>query len=243
MRSTTSVAMKTAENPAETTEPESAGRIRAIVCDYGGVLTNPLAETYAHLSQTTGVSLWEIGAALAYATERDGVQPMSELEVAKISEREFCDRIESALLATSGRELELTGFRETWFAGRTPNTPFINYLRTVRARGYRLALLTNNVLEWEPLWRATIPVDELFCLVVNSAEEGVRKPDPVIYRTTLERLGIPASDSLFVDDVEENCVAAEHAGLSYVRFETTEQAIEQIERHLATDSRLLRTTR
>jgi putative hydrolase of the HAD superfamily len=207
------------------------------------VLTNPLAETYAHFSQTSGVSLREIGAALAYAVEHDGVHPMSELEVAKISEREFCDRLERALLATSGRTLEITDFSQRWFAGRTPNKPFIDYLRTVRARGYRLALLTNNVLEWEPLWRATIPVDELFCLVVNSAEEGVRKPHPAIYQTTLERLGLPASDCLFVDDVEANCVAAEHAGMSYVRFETTEQAIEQIERHLATDSRLLRTTR
>ena len=242
MQSTNST-MTTAEITGGVADSAGAGPLRAIVCDYGGVLTNPLAETYAHISRTTGVSLWEIGAALAHATERDGVHPMSELEVAKISEREFCDRIESALLVTSGREIELTGFRERWFDGRSANTPFIDYLRTVHARGYRLALLTNNVLEWEPLWRATIPVDELFCLVVNSAEEGVRKPDPAIYLTTLERLGLPAADCLFVDDVEQNCAAAEQVGMTAVRFESTEQAIAQIERRLAADLSSSKSTR
>ena len=66
----------------------------------------------------------------------------------------------------------------------------IDFVRELRGRGVRAALLTNNVREWEPLWRAKLPeVDELFEVVVDSAFVGLRKPDPAIYELTLERLG------------------------------------------------------
>ena len=67
-------------------------------------------------------------------------------------------------------------------------------------------MLTNNVREWEPLWRAKLPVDEIFETVVDSAFVGMRKPDHEIYELTLDRLdGIDAEECLFVDDIELNC--------------------------------------
>jgi putative hydrolase of the HAD superfamily len=213
--------------------PSDGRTLHALVVDYGGVLTNPLAETFASFGQATGLSPQEIAGAMAHAAQRDGAAPMADLETARISERVFLDRLESALYATTGRVLDLGNFRDTWFAGRTANAPFITYLRSVRERGYRLALLTNNVIEWEQLWRATVPADDLFDLVVNSAEEKVRKPDPVIYERTLARLGLPGSACLFVDDVEENCAAAERTGMPTIQFETNEQAIADIELRLA----------
>ena len=63
-------------------------------------------------------------------------------------------------------------------------------MRELRQRGYRLAICTNNVREWEPLWRAKLPVDEIFDVVVDSAFVGFRKPEPAIYQLTLERLGV-----------------------------------------------------
>ena len=55
-----------------------------------------------------------------------------------------------------------------------------------------MAMLTNNVREWEPLWRTMLPVDEIFETVVDSAFVGYRKPEPQIYEITLERLGLSA---------------------------------------------------
>ena len=80
----------------------------------------------------------------------------------------------------------------------------IEFIRELRARGLRAALLTNNVREWEPLWRAKLPeVDELFEVVVDSAFVGLRKPDPEIYALTLERLGgVSPEDCVFVDDLD-----------------------------------------
>ena len=50
-------------------------------------------------------------------------------------------------------------------------------------------MLTNNVREWEPLWRPMLPVDEIFETVVDSGFVGCRKPESKIYALTLERIG------------------------------------------------------
>ena len=111
----------------------------------------------------------------------------------------------------------------------------IELMRDLKAAGYRMALLTNNVREWEPLWRAMLPVDEIFELVVDSAFVGIRKPEPEIYELTLERLGggIGARECLFVDDVEDNVAAARQLGMTAVQFRSNDQAIAEIEAALA----------
>ena len=83
-----------------------------------------------------------------------------------------------------------------------------------------MALLTNNVREWEPLWRAMLPVDEIFELVVDSAFVGMRKPDHEIYELTIERLGdgVEAAQCLFIDDIEVNIAAARELGMSAVHY-------------------------
>ena len=90
-------------------------------------------------------------------------------------------------------------------AGLDPNPALFACYRELHARGFRIAMLTNNVREWEPHWRAELPVDEIFELVVDSGFVGVRKPDPAIYALSLERLGLPAEACVFVDDLEANC--------------------------------------
>ena len=105
-------------------------------------------------------------------------------------------------------------------------------MRELRGRGLRAALLTNNVREWEPLWRAKLPeIDELFEVVVDSAFVGLRKPDPEIYDAharAARRRGRP-SDCVFVDDIDVNCEAARALGMAAVRFVNAEQAIPEIE--------------
>ena len=80
------------------------------------------------------------------------------------------------------------GFREIYFEALQPNEPMIELMREVKRSGRRMALLTNNVREWEPLWRSMLPVDEIFELVVDSGFVGMRKPDPPIYELTIARL-------------------------------------------------------
>ena len=207
-------------------------RIEAIISDFGGVLTSPLLDSFAALQDSSGISLDALGKAMGAIRERDGVHPLFELETGRTTESAFLEQLSNALSAGRGARTELHGFGERYFANLHPNERLIDYMRELHDRGYRTAICTNNVREWEPLWRAKLPVDEIFDVVVDSAFVGIRKPDPGIYEITLERLGVPAQATLFVDDVELNCHAARELGIEAVWFRDTEQAIEDIERAL-----------
>jgi putative hydrolase of the HAD superfamily len=202
--------------------------IRAVISDFGGVLTSPLVGSFLKFQEHSGVSLEKLGNAMAeLARESDGEHPLFRLEKGLISEAEFLRQLGEAL---GGVELE--GFGERYFEHLHPNEEMIELMRRLRDRGLRMALLTNNVREWEPLWRAKLPdIDEIFEVVVDSAFVGMRKPEPGIYQLTLERLGdgVSAADCLFVDDIEANCEMAVELGMTAVHYREPEQAIREIE--------------
>ncbi len=207
-------------------------RIEAVISDFGGVLTSPLLDSFAAFQDLSGISIESLGTAMMAVAARSGANPLFELETGRMSEQEFLRAISDALTEQLGRPVELHGFGERYFEHLHPNERMIAYMRELKRRGYKLAICTNNVREWEQLWRAKLPVDEIFDVVVDSGFVGVRKPEPRIYELTLERLQVPASAALFVDDIELNCTAARELGLGAVWFQSTEQAIEDIERAL-----------
>ena len=203
-------------------------RVEAVISDFGGVLTTPLLHTFAAIQEEHGLDAGDLGRALRRAAERDGAHPLYELECGRMTEDDFMDRLRAQLREDLGREVGLDSFAERYFAGLERNEPMIALLTELRDRGLRLALLTNNVREWEPRWRAMLPVDELFDVVVDSAFVGLRKPDPAIYRLTCDRLGVAPERCAFVDDVEVNCTAAAELGMAAVWFRDTPQAIADL---------------
>ncbi len=204
-------------------------RIEAIISDFGGVLTSPLLESFTALMDSSGISLESVGKAMAAISERDGANPLVELETGRITETAFMRAMSDEISAQSGKDVELHGFGERYFEHLHPNERVIDYMRELRGRGYKMAICTNNVREWESRWRAMLPVDEIFEVVVDSAFVGARKPEPRIYEITLERLGASAESALMIDDVEVNCEGARRLGITAVRFRSSEQAIEEIE--------------
>ncbi len=207
--------------------------IRAVISDFGGVLSSPLGPAFAAVQAQSGVPSEELGAAIARLAERDGRHPLWELECGRMTEHDFLDLVGREVEAAVGHPVEMHSFATRYFAALGTNHAMVDYLRGVAARGYRMAILTNNVREWEPRWRSMLPVDEIFELVVDSAFVGLRKPDPAIYELTCERLGIPPEACLFIDDVDHNCAAASELGLTAVHFRTTNQAIEESEAALS----------
>lgn len=200
--------------------------VRVIVSDFGGVLTNPLEEAFFAWQAETGIALEDLGNAMLAAGEELGENPLYKLERGEISEAEFERVVERHLRARVGDDTtEFVDFAEFYFGQLSPNEPFLDYLRGYKAGGGRLALLTNNVREWEPRWRAMLPIDDLFETVVDSGFVGMRKPEPGIYALTLERVaslpglaGVCAGECVLVDDVETNCAAAVDFGFRAVRY-------------------------
>ena len=200
--------------------------IRAIVSDFGGVLTAPLIEGFALVQEDTGVPPRAFGEALARAGEPN---PLFALEVGAIAEAEFIAALERELEPILGRTVDLHGFAGRYMGSLAANDALFDYYRGLHARGIRLAICTNNVREWEPLWRAKLPIDEIFETVVDSAFVGARKPEPEIYAIVLERLGLEAAECAFVDDIAVNVEAAAALGFAGVHFEGTEQAVAALD--------------
>lgn len=194
-----------------------------MISDFGGVLTTPLIESFMTVQDRTGIPMELLRLAMERIAEAEGEHPMFELERGRVSEADFLRRLADELEPALGHRPEMHRFSEIYFEALEPNPPMIELMRELK-REYRLALLTNNVREWEPLWRAMLPVDELFELVVDSAFVGCRKPEPRIYEITLQRLGLPAAACVFMDDVADNCEAARALGIAAVHFRDSGQA-------------------
>ena len=110
----------------------------------------------------------------------------------------------------------------------------IDRIRALRAEGYRIGMITNNVREGSAAWRAKIPVDDLFEVVIDSSEVGMRKPNPAIYHLALEQLGVsdPAT-AVFIDDALGNVEGARRAGLHGLHFEEAAATLEALDELLA----------
>ena len=207
---------------------EKRPTIEAVVSDFGGVLTTPLIESFMAFQDETGISTETLAKAMVAVTEEADENPLFKMERGEISEESFLATLAGGLEPLLGHRPALHRFKEIYFEALEPNEPMIGLMRELKESGLRMAMLTNNVREWEPLWRPMLAVDEIFETVVDSGFVGCRKPESRIYALTLERIGMPAEACLFVDDVEVNCEAARKAGMSAVHFRDNEQAIAEV---------------
>ena len=207
---------------------ENDSGIQCVVSDFGGVLTSPLVESFMAFQDQTGIGTETLGRAMRAAAEANGENPLFEMERGEITEVAFLERLTEHLEPLLGHPPEMHRFKEIYFEALQPNPEMIDLMRELKEEGYRMAMLTNNVQEWEPLWRSMLPVDEIFETVVDSGFVGCRKPESKIYALTLERVEMPAESCLFVDDVEVNCEGAHRAGMNAVHFRDNEQAIAEI---------------
>ncbi|KAI6196495.1 Bifunctional epoxide hydrolase 2 [Aphelenchoides besseyi] len=93
-------------------------------------------------------------------------------------------------------------------------------IEKLKANGIKLGLLTNN-----GYW------NQIFDVVVESAREGVRKPDPKIYEIMLERIGKKAEECIFIDDLKQNVDAAANLGFIGIHLanEDSEAAVKKLE--------------
>ncbi|MBJ7354910.1 MAG: HAD family phosphatase [Thermoleophilaceae bacterium] len=206
--------------------------VRVIISDFGGVLTNPLEEAFIAWQQETGIPLEELGKAMFTIGEELGENPLYKLEKGEMSEPEFERVMQDQLRKQLGDDTEFVDFAEFYFSQLSPNQPFIDFLFEYKAAGGRLALLTNNVKEWEPRWRAMLPIDELFEAITDSGFEGTRKPEPLIYEITFQRItelpgleDVKRSECVLVDDIEINCDAARDFGFKAVRYHGGNDAV------------------
>jgi putative hydrolase of the HAD superfamily len=204
--------------------------IEAVGSDFGGVITQPLIEGFKRTHEELGIPIEALAKAMALTASRAPEPPLWTLERGQLSERDFIGGLEDILGEVTGKPVDLDGYGRRLMHALEPNTPLLDYYRRLRdEHDIRLAVLTNNVREWQPIWRQRFEIDELFELVVDSGFEGTRKPEPEIYARTLERLHLAGDECAFVDDVEVNVTAAREAGMHAIHFRDTAQAVAELD--------------
>lgn len=195
--------------------------IEAVLWDFGGVFTASPFAAAAEAGNDLGL---DAGRAVTYVFGpygEDTDHPWHRLERGEVSlDEAFADIV--ALAAADGVMLDPWDVLARMSGGDGPvvDEQVLATALSVRARGVRAGLVTNNVAEFRDGWRSLVPVDDLFDVVVDSSEEGVRKPDPRIFALALDRLGGVAPDrAVLLDDYEGNVAAAREFGLAAIRVD------------------------
>ena len=201
--------------------------IEAVLFDLHGVLTSSPWEGLAAVG-TGGHSQEDVLAVMLGDYATDGDHPWHRLERGEIGLGEYLPAV-LALAAEADVELDfnqLRGFNERIVV----QDAVVDKVRSLRADGYRTGVVTNNVREASAGWRALLPVDELFDVIVDSSDVGVRKPDPAIFAVALERLGgIEPSSAVFLDDAPGNVEGARRAGLHAIHVEDQTAALAELD--------------
>ncbi len=185
--------------------------IRNIIFDLGGVVMDLDIEA----SRQAFVAMGFDGEAF-HLQRDDGENIFVLFETGKMDERTFLRRLRELLPGHPGEER----IREAWnrmIVGFREEK--IRLLQALRER-YRTFLLSNtnslHVARCNELLRQDHGIgglDELFEETFYSYELGLRKPTPEIFRVVLERKGLQAGETLFIDDSREHLAAAEKLGI------------------------------
>jgi epoxide hydrolase-like predicted phosphatase len=107
-----------------------------------------------------------------------------------------------------------------------PCEPMVEAVRATGARGVKTGLVSNS---WSTSHYDRGMLEELFDTAVISAEVGLHKPQPEIYRLAAERIAEPPERCVFVDDLRENCAGAEAVGMTAILHRSPAESIARIE--------------
>lgn len=200
---------------------------RALIVDFGGVLTTPLQDAMAHFAEEHGIELQDlVRVALAAYAEGGGDQLVVQFETGQIGEAEFALAFAQRLSEVSGREIEPEGLVTRLLSSLRLEDGMIEAVRRSRAAGVKTALLSNS---WGLELYPRSLLDEVCDVVVISGEVGLRKPDPAIFRMTTDKLDVPPEHCIFVDDHPGHLKTAQEIGMTTVLHRSPAETIPELE--------------
>ena len=125
---------------------------------------------------------------------------------------------ESAALLPERLQAQVARFFREWFTAMKPIEDMWALAARLKARGYRVWLLSNATTEFAARAPEVFPILNLFDGTLFSANIQMLKPDAEIYLFALRHFGIEAGETLFVDDMPENAEGARRCGLHGFHF-------------------------
>jgi putative hydrolase of the HAD superfamily len=202
------------------------GRPRALLVDYGGVLTSPPAESFRRWLERDRLDPARFRELVRGWLAADAPANIAhDLETGRLTAAEFERRLTDHLVRADGTTADATGLLARMFADFRPEPSMVDSVRRLHASGVRTALVSNS-------WGFDYPRDgwsELFDAVVISGEVGLRKPEPAVYLLAAERVGVPADDCVFVDDLPANVRGAAAVGMVGVHHTSPATTLAELE--------------
>ena len=207
--------------------------IRAVLWDFGGVLTTSPFEAFNRLERERGLPVDFIRTINATNHETNA---WARFESSQITLDEFDVEFEVEARA-AGHPLRGKQVVELLSGDLRPR--MVAALKECKRR-YKVACLTNNVKSGEGpgMARSTDRAERMarvmaiFDVVVESSKEGIRKPNPKFYQVACERLGVAPAEALFLDDLGINLKPARELGMTTIKVTSEAHAIAELERHL-----------
>jgi putative hydrolase of the HAD superfamily len=200
------------------------GPITTVLFDFAGVVTS---SPWGALTAAGGGNL-EL---LIGAYDEDGDHPWHQVERGEMSITDWAAEV-ARMGEEQGVQVDFSQL-QSLLGDMVVHHQIVDRIRTLKAEGYRVGLITNNVREGSASWRALVPVDELFEVVVDSSEVGMRKPNPAIYHHALALLGVEPAAAVFLDDAPGNVVGARLAGLAAILVDDPDTALAELDLLLA----------
>jgi putative hydrolase of the HAD superfamily len=192
--------------------------IRALVVDFGGVLTTSIWPAFAAFCEEEGLA--PDAARDLFRDDAEALKLLRGLETGEIADADFEQRF-GALLGV----VEPEGLIPRMFAGLGPDMEMVEAVRAARRGGVKTGLIWNS---WGLGIYERAPID-LFDAAVISGEVGLHKPQPEIYRLACERLEVDPAAAVFVDDLRENCDGAERVGMTAVLHRDTPETVARLQ--------------
>jgi len=212
-------------------EGPAPGRPRALLVDYGGVLTTSVTTSFAAFCVANGVSPERMKGLMgaAYGSDPASAGPDAELipsmETGTLPADEFDRRLAAILSEGLAEPLDPTDLTARMLAQITPDERMIEAVRIARGHGVKTALVSNT---WSLEASPSASLD-IFDVRVLSGQEGVRKPQPEIYLRAAARLGVEPNGCVFVDDLPSNVEGARAAGMTGVLHRDAAITIPRLE--------------
>lgn len=206
---------------------------KAIIVDFGGVLTTPLQDAMAAFADDAGIELQDlVRAALgAYSGGEDDL--VIGFETGRISEHEFAEAFSKRLSHISGKEISTENLLGRLFSLRLEEDMF-TAIELARAAGYKTGLCSNSWgVELYPMER----LEALFDAIAISGLVGLRKPDVAMFRHITDELRVPPHECVFVDDHPGHLKSALAEGMVTVLHRSPDETIAELERLLETPLR------
>ncbi len=203
---------------------------RAVIFDLGGVVFPSPFDAFDAYERNAGLPDRFIRTVVAGSADTGA---WAQYERSDIDFAAFCAAFETECAAAGGT-VDAAALMQSITAGFAPRQAMVEAIARIRAAGLAVAALTNN---WATGAR-TPPAgpDQLgFDTIVESAVEGIRKPDPRIYTLVCERLAVGPAECVFLDDLGVNLKPARAIGMTTIKVVDPDAALCELSAHLELD--------